>query len=77
MLDLHKIATTIAGAEAFMNNVTQAISIYMRLYGNASFSASAKGEVFKKTTCVHVMWPWVTYPTVIVLLLLSFFVVML
>lgn len=59
-------------AEEFMRNISDAMSVYMRVHGHPNYSAPARGIVLEDTTCVHVSWPWVTYSTIIVSLLLFF-----
>ncbi|KAF2632423.1 hypothetical protein BU25DRAFT_454753 [Macroventuria anomochaeta] len=69
----HDAASTFAGAEAFMHNIVEAMTVYMRLHDKANFSTPVKGRVLNETTCVHIAWPWVTYSTIIVVLLIFFF----
>jgi hypothetical protein len=59
-----------------MDNVAEAMGTCNRIYSTAGLSDPAQGTVLKETTCVKTAWPWVTYSTVFVLLLLSFFVSM-
>ncbi|KAF3050350.1 hypothetical protein E8E11_007436 [Didymella keratinophila] len=73
---LREAATSISAAQAFMHNVTEAMSVHNRVHGTEGFSTPVKGVVLKQTTCVHIEWAWVTYATTVVILLLFFFIAM-
>ncbi|KAF3036192.1 hypothetical protein E8E12_006250 [Didymella heteroderae] len=60
--------------EEFMKNLSDAMSVHMRVHGHPNYSTPAIGTVMKETTCIHIAWSWVTYSTIIVLLLLAFFI---
>ncbi|KAH6616770.1 hypothetical protein C7974DRAFT_475168 [Boeremia exigua] len=65
-------ATSLVNAQAFMDNIADAMNTYSRIHGDTNLSAPAPGKVLKETTCLRVAWPWLIYSTVIVLLLAGF-----
>lgn len=57
----------------YFNSMTLSMTNYIRQNGNASNNDSVIGTAMETMTCVHVRWPWIIYPTTVVLLTLCFF----
>ena len=57
-------------------NLSDSITTYMRQHGTANRSAPAIGQAFRDQTCVHIQWPFLAYPAVLVLFAVVFFVCM-
>jgi hypothetical protein len=55
------------------DNVTTALTNYWRSNGREGFSTPALGVAQVDKVCISVQWPWLAFPTVLVLLTLLFF----
>jgi DNA polymerase IIIc chi subunit len=54
--------------------LSDSITTYMRQHGAETRSAPAIGQAFHNQTCVHIQWPFLAYPAVLVLSAVVFFV---
>lgn len=57
-------------------NITEAVTGFTRANGAANFSEPVVGVAKEEKTCIAVRWPWLAFPTCLVLLTLAFFVVL-
>lgn len=57
-----------AGINQTFDNIATGFTNYMRLNGNATFSAPAQGVVWHYATCLNVRWPWIALPASLVAL---------
>ena len=58
-------------------NISESLTNYIRQHPVANSSDPAIGIAHYNQTCVHVRWPWMAYPAVLVVTMLLFFVAML
>ncbi|KAH8680706.1 hypothetical protein BX600DRAFT_2919 [Xylariales sp. PMI_506] len=58
------------GINLAMDNVAQALTLWVRANGYANYSDPAAGHVFHTMTCLEVHWAWLTLPAVLALLAL-------
>ena len=57
-------------------NISKSITKYIRQNALGKWSNPAEGVVMHDQTCLSVRWPWLTFPAVLVLLTVIFFVAM-
>lgn len=57
-------------------NLSESITTYVRQHGIVNFSAPVTGQAFRDQTCVHIRWPFLVYPTFLVLFATVFFICM-
>ncbi|KAF7512331.1 hypothetical protein GJ744_001899 [Endocarpon pusillum] len=57
-------------------NLSESITIHVRQHSMGTFSASVTGQAFRDQTCVHIRWPFLAYPTFLVLFAIVFFICM-
>lgn len=55
------------------NNISVALTNYMRLHGVSNNTTPATGLCTETKICVNVRWPWIAYPATLVTLTLVFF----
>lgn len=62
-------------------NISDSLTIYIRahggspdLSGSTNYSKDVQGKVYHYATCLQVQWPWLSYPTSLAILTISFFV---
>lgn len=58
-------------------NVSDSMTDFFRLQTLPKYNDPAQGLVFQNQTCLGVRWPWLAFPTALVLMTLTFFVAML
>ena len=67
---------TLERVDQVWQNMSDAITWYMRQNGDVHFSAPVLGEAWQSQTCVHIRWLFLIYPAVLVLLAIVFFGIM-
>ena len=58
-------------------NVSDSMTDFFRLQTLPKYNDPAQGLVFQNQTCLGVRWPWLAFPTALVLLTVTFFIAML
>ena len=58
-------------------NVSDSVTNFIRLQTLPKYNDPAQGLVSQNQTCLGVRWPWLAFPTALVLLTLAFFIAML
>lgn len=66
---------------ASVANISESLTTYIRAHGGSpnflgstDFSKDVQGKVYHYATCLQVQWPWLSYPTSLAILTVSFFV---
>lgn len=68
---------TFARVNDMFTNITSSMTNIVRGLGFEGFSEPAVGVVHVTKTCISIQWPWLAYPSALVLLALSFFFLLL
>ncbi|KAI8954464.1 hypothetical protein F4801DRAFT_503529 [Xylaria longipes] len=60
--------------ESAFSNISDSLTTYIRTHGDVDYSDAATGQAFHYATCLRVNWPWLAFPSALILLTLVLFV---